>query len=138
MSSLPRTRRTKKTAPAIHLTAPAEFWPAWTDNWYWESGESAHDLASHVHVKPLEPDETDAEFLARIEHEEAAEEARVLATYEPSPTDLAEYRAWSESLDAGTLPPALAGRFAFGEYDAIRRGQVSEDELSMLASHGCI
>jgi hypothetical protein len=84
--------------------------------------------------------ETDAEFLARLADEEAAEKARVLAAYHPLPEDVAEYEAWSRELEAGTLPPEL-GRFRFGcmaELDAIRSGQVSPDELGMLAAHGCI
>ena len=62
------------------------------------------------------------------------EQARVMATYQPSPTDLAEYAAWAEALDAGTLPAEASGRFTLGEYDAVRRGQVSETELAMLAA----
>jgi hypothetical protein len=141
MSSLPRSRGPRKTAPAptVRLSAPANFWPAWTDNWLWEPGADAHDLASHVTLPPVpEPDETDAEFLARLGHEEEIEKARVLANYQPSPTDLAEYAAWSEALDAGTLPPAVADQFRPGEYDAPRRGQVTEDELAQLAAHGAI
>jgi hypothetical protein len=84
--------------------------------------------------------ETDAEFLARIADEEAAEKARVLATYRPLPEDVAEFEAWSHELDAGTLPPDF-GRFRFGcmaELDAIRSGQISEDELAQFAAHGAI
>ena len=94
----------------------------------------------------LEP-ESEAAFFARLASEEEHEKARVLATYQPSPTDLAEYSAWSEALDNGTLPPSAAGRFAFSplppvreschtiaEWDAIRSGQISEDELAMLAA----
>jgi hypothetical protein len=117
---------------------PAAGWPDWTDNFFWEPGESPAALSDHVTLVIPEPEETDAEFLARLGHEEEIEKARVLATYQPSPTDLAEYAAWSEALDNGTLPPAAAVRFRLGEYDAIRRGQISEDELAQLAAHGCI
>ncbi len=82
--------------------------------------------------------ETDAEFLAGLEREEATEKARILATYSPLPEDAAEYEAWARELDAGTLPPPLSGRFRSGEYHAIRTGQISEDEIAQLAAHGCI
>jgi hypothetical protein len=140
MSSVHKTRRTKKTvpAPAVHLTAPAEFWPAWTDNWYYEPGEGAHDLADHVHIAIPEPGETDAEFLARIELDELTERARIESEYHPLPEDLQEYSLWSAGLLDGTLAPSMASRFTLGEYDAYRRGQPTDDELGQLASHGCI
>jgi hypothetical protein len=112
--------------------------PSWVDNHYWEPGSCPEDLAAHVHIDVREPEETDAEFLARLGEEEAFEKARVLETYQPLPEDLEEYAAWSQALEAGTLPPSLATRFRFGEFDAIRRGQISEDELSQLAAHGCL
>jgi hypothetical protein len=118
------------------------------DNYYWEPGSCPEDLAAHVHIDVREPEETDAESLARLGQEEAFERARVLETYQPLPEDLEEYAAWSQALDAGTLPPAGCRRFHFGilaesrytadEQDAIRRGQVTEDELAMLAAHGCV
>jgi hypothetical protein len=85
---------------------------------------------------PAPPDETDAEFLARLADEEAAEKGRVLATYRPLPEDEAEYEAWSRELEAGMLPPDF-GRFRFGcmaELDALRSGQISHDELAMIAA----
>jgi hypothetical protein len=141
MSSLPRARHPRKATPAVRIAAVPWYddpTPGPWDNWFWEPGSCPEDLASHITLVIPEPEETDAEFLARLGHEEEIERARVLATYQPSPTDLAEYAAWSEALDAGTLPPAVAVRFRLGEYDAIRRGQVTEDELAMIAAHGCI
>jgi hypothetical protein len=88
-------------------------------------------------------DETDAEWLARIEREEAIEKDRVLSTYRPSAEDLAEYAAWCAALEAELLPPAAPRRFSFGsfascyapdEWNAILTGQVSLDELAMLAA----
>jgi hypothetical protein len=115
MISLSRIRRARRSNPA---PAPA--------------------VASPPAPEPAE--ETDADFLARLADGEAAEKARVLANYRPLPEDVAEFEAWSHELDAGTLPPDF-GRFRFGcmaELDAIRSGQISEDELAMLAAHGCI
>lgn len=102
----------------------AESWPAWCDDHCWAP---TRDHASA---------ESDAEFLARIADEEAAERDRVLASYQPLPEDVAEFEAWSRELDAGTLPRDL-GHFRFGcmaELDAIRNGQVSPDELAMCAA----
>jgi hypothetical protein len=140
----------------------AATWPAWTDNFHWESidrvvgtdsmGADVHEsdcddggrrdgaalwaeLMIEASLPPVMTDaewearltskrpsrrvETDAEFLARLEREEAAEKARVMATYQPLPEDLAELAAWSEALDGF-------------------RNQVSSDELAQLAAHGCI
>jgi hypothetical protein len=150
MSSLPRSRGQRKAAPAptVRLSAPAEFWPDWTDAYRWEPIDrvvGVDSMGADVHASDCvpEPDETDAEWLARLEEQDEADKARVLATYQPSPTDLAEYAAWSEALDAGALPPAVADHFRLGEhsaaeYDAMRRGQVTSDELAMLAAHGCV
>jgi hypothetical protein len=147
MISIPRKARPRRGPNRITLVepdgSPAVPWyldpaPSVWDNHYWEPGSCPEDLAAHVTAVVLEPEETDAEFLARLGHEEEIERARVLATYQPSPTDLAEYAAWSQELDAGTLSGVSARRFRFGEFDAIRRGQISEDELSQLACHGCL
>jgi hypothetical protein len=116
--------------------------PSWVDNFFYEPGSCPEDLASHVHIEAREPEETDAEFLARLGHEEEIEKARVLATYQPLPEDLEEYARWSAALEAGTLTGVIATRFRYGEYaryaadqeHAIRSGQVSEDELSMMAA----
>ena len=147
MISLPRKARPRRGPNRVTLVepdgSPAVPWyldptaGPW-DNHFWEPGESPAGLSDHVTLVVPEPEETDAEFLARLGHEEEIEKARVLATYQPSPTDLAEYAAWSGALAEGTLPAAVATHFRFGEYDAIRRGQISEDELSQLACHGCI
>jgi hypothetical protein len=137
MSSLARSLGQRKAAPAVRIAAVPWYddpTPGPWDNWYWEPGESPEALSDHVTLVIPEPEETDAEFLARLGHEEEIEKARVLATYQPSPTDLLEYSAWSQALDAGTLPPEASVRFRFGEYAAVRRGQVSEDELSMMAA----
>jgi hypothetical protein len=147
MISVARKARPRRSPNRVQLVEAdgsaarpsAESWPAWTDNHFWESGESQHDLAGHVHIDPPEPDapdgeagwiqvmieaslppvEADGEFLARVAAEDAAEKARVMATYQPLPEDLAELAAWSESLDG-------------------YRGQVSSEELGQLAAHGCI
>jgi hypothetical protein len=153
MLTVARKARPRRGPNRVRLVepngSPAVPWyldpaPSWVDNHYWAPGSCPEDLAAHVHIDAREPEETDAEFLARLGEEEAFEKARVLATYQPSPTDLAEYAAWSEALANGTLSPAVATRFRFGilaesrytddERDAIRRGQVSEDELAMMAS----
>lgn len=172
--ALPRRRpnRVQLVEPNGSPARPsAESWPAWTDNHYWECGESAHALADHVTLPDVpEPDdddrrdgaalwaemmieaslppvtmpgiepepESDAQFFTRLAADEQAEKVRIEATYDPSPTDLAEYAAWAEALDAGTLPPSAAGRFHFGILDEIDPRQVSSDELGQLASHGCI
>jgi hypothetical protein len=113
-------------------TGAAATWGPETDAYRWAPTDRESDCA--------EP-ETDAQWLARIAREEAEERIRVETTYQPSPTDLAEFAAWSEALDNGTLPPAEADRFTLGEscfsrdeMDAIRRNQVSHDELCMLAA----
>jgi hypothetical protein len=170
MSSLPRSRGPRKAAD-VRLSAPAEFWPAWTDNWFYEPTDrviGTDSMGADVYesdcisgdgeagwiqtmieaslptvtIPGIAPEpETDAEFFARLAAEEAAEKARVLATYHPLPEDLAEYAAWSEALDAGTLPPELAGRFTFGcmaDVEHYRPGQPTDVELSQLAAHGCI
>jgi hypothetical protein len=140
----------------------ATTWPASTDSHFWECGESSHDLAGHITAPSLDPDdvetrrdgsslwaemmieqslppvESDAEFLARLAHEEAAEKARVIASYPALPQDWEEYSRWAEALDAGTLDAAEASHFSLGERRAIQSGQVSETELAMLASHGAI
>jgi hypothetical protein len=143
MLTLPRKARPRRGPNRITLVepdgSPARPWyldptPSWVDNHFWEPGSCPEDLAAHIHIEVREPEETDAEFLARLGHEEEIEKARVLATYQPSPADLAEYDAWSAALAEGTLPPAVAARFRFGEYDAIRRGQISEDELAMMGA----
>jgi hypothetical protein len=95
-----------------------------------------------VAIPGIDPEpETDAEFFARLAADEAAEKARVLATYHPLPEDLAEYAAWSEGLDAGTLPAHVAQSFRFGcmaEVEHYRPGQPTDDELAQLAAHGAI
>jgi hypothetical protein len=155
MISIPRKalpRRGPNRVTLVELDgSPAVPWyldpaPSAIDNHYWEPGSCPEDLAAHVHIDVREPEETDAEFLARLGHEEEIEKARVLGRYAPSPADLAEYEAWSQELDAGTLTGVSATRFRFGEFSrytddeehAIRSGQISEDELAMMAAHGCI
>jgi hypothetical protein len=97
-----------------------------------------------VRIPGIDPEtETDAEFLARVASEEDLERARVLATYQPTLEDLREFEAWSAGLDSDALPASMADHFTLGEhsaeaYDAVRRGQVSETELAMMAAHGCI
>lgn len=133
-------------------------WPAWTDNWFWDTTPDA-DLDDHFAAEApddidgdgeagwvqamveaslpparFEPTAEDLAWLAALKAQEAAEKARVVAAYRPLPDDLAEYAAWSEALDSGMLPASAAGRFAFGEYDAIRSGQVTETELAMQAA----
>jgi hypothetical protein len=134
--------------PVVQPTADfALSWPATADDWFWEATDhvvGVDSMGADVHASDCpEPDETDAEWLARLEAQDEEDKARVLATYQPSPTDLAEYQAWSEGLDSDALPASMADHFRLGEhsadeYDAISRGQVTSDELSMLASHGCI
>jgi hypothetical protein len=151
MLTLPRKARPRRGPNRITLVgpdgSPAVPWyddpaPGPWDNHYWEPGSCPEDLAAHVHIDVREPEETDAEFLARIGLEEEMEKARVLETYQPLPEDLLEYAAWSQALDAGTLTSVSATRFRYGEYaryaadqeHAIRSGQISEDELSMMAA----
>lgn len=141
----PRRQRNRVTlvnldgSPARPIEPDAANWPAWTDNFYWEPGATVHELPDHVTYEAPEPDddgrrdgsalwaqlliesslppvETDADFLARLEREEAAELARVMSAYQPLPEDLREYEAWSQALDNGTLPPAEASRFSFGSF----------------------
>jgi hypothetical protein len=141
MSSLPRSRRTPKSV------APAESWPSWTDAHRWEPVDrviGTDSMGADVHQSDCapEPDESDEEWLARLEEQDEAEKARLLATYQPSTTDLAEYAAWSEGLDNGTLPRSAADRFHFGilddQVEHYRPGQPTADELAQLAAHGCV
>ena len=139
MSILQRPRRSRKTPPVVALAeADASTWPAWTDNWFWSPGECPAGMSDHITACIPESDETNEEWMARLEDQEAEEKARVLRQYEPLAEDLAEYAAWSAALEAGCLPPAVADHFRLGEYDAIRRGQISADELGQLVAHGCI
>jgi hypothetical protein len=107
MSTLPRPRRTRQTASSVRLAAPAAAWPAWTDNWYWEAGESPHDVADHVHLP--EP-------------------------FDPYDADIASYGRWLAGIDDGPLPPIAESCHTIEEWDAVRRGQISEVELGMLAA----
>lgn len=140
----------------------AESWPAWVDNHFWEPGLDAHDLAAHVTLPPVpEPDddgrrdgaalwaemmieaslppvETDAEFLARLGHEEQIERQRLANTYHPTAADLAEYGAYLASIGDGPEPYAVEPGHSFEDWEALRSGQVSSDELAQLAAHGCL
>jgi hypothetical protein len=142
MISLARIRRVTKSAPVADATT----WPAWTDDYRWEPVDrviGTDSMGADVFDSDCapEPDESDEEWLARLEEQEEAEKARVLATYQPTAEDLRDYEVWSQALDAGTLPPADASHFTLGEpcftqaeQDAIRRCQVSHDELCMMAA----
>jgi hypothetical protein len=148
MINATRKARPRRSANRVKLVEPdgsaarppAESWPGWTDGHFWEPTRDhvigTDSMGADVHESDCvpEPDETDAEWIGRLEEQEAAEKARVLTTYQPSPTDLAEYSAWSRALDAGTLPPAISDHFRFGEYHALSTGQVSETELAMIAA----
>jgi hypothetical protein len=111
----------------------ASSWDTWTDNWYWGCGSCPEDPASHVHAEPPDPEETDEEWLARMAAVEESERERIETTYFPTRADLAEYDRFLSSLDDAT-----AARCTVEEWDAIRRHQISDDELSQLAAHGCI
>jgi hypothetical protein len=123
--------------------------PSVWDNHYWEPGSCPEDLASHVAAVIREPEETDAEFLARLGHEEDLERQRLANTYYPTAADLAEYGAWLESIGDGPEPWAVEPGHSFedwgalrgprepwgaDEQHAIRSGQISADELSMMAA----
>jgi hypothetical protein len=125
----------------------AESWPAWTDSHRWVPTDrvvGTDSMAADVHESDCvpEPDESDEEWLARLEEQDEAEKARVLATYYPLPEDVAEYVRWCAARDNGTLPAGVADRFRFGilddQVEHYRPGQPTEDELSQLAAHGCI
>ena len=46
------------TTPARPIGPAAAGWPGWTDNWHWEPGECADDLASHVTLDAPDDDES--------------------------------------------------------------------------------
>ena len=131
MITVPRKALPRRGPNRVQLVEPdgsparpsAESWPAWTDNHFYETGPES---------------ESDAQYLARITAEEQAERERIEAAYQPLPEDLAEYATWCAARENGTLPADVADRFRFGEYDAYRHGQPTDDELAQLASHGCI
>jgi hypothetical protein len=153
MISIPRKARPRRSPNRVVLVEPdgsparpsALSWPSWTDDYRWEPVDhivGTDSMQADVHQSDCDRrPETDAEWLTRMAREESEERMRIEATYQPSAEDLAEYAAWSEALDAGTLPPAEANHFRLGEscfsryeQDAIRRGQISPDELAMMAA----
>lgn len=149
-----RPRRSPNRVRLVNLDGSparpsAESWPAWTDAHFWEPTRDevigTDSMGAEVYQSDCRPeprDETAAEFMARIASEEAAELARVEAAYQPLPEDLEEYQLWAEALDAGRLTGDSAKRFTFGCYgvgepfghDAVMTGQISEDELAMVAA----
>jgi hypothetical protein len=124
--------------------------PSWVDNFFYEPGSCPEDLAAHVHISTPEPEETDAEFLARLADEEDLERQRLADTYHPTTADLAEYGQWLASLNDGPEPYAVEPGHSFEDWEALRSsprepwgaeeehailtGQISEDELSMMAA----
>jgi hypothetical protein len=121
--------------PVRRLEPSALVWSPSCDNWRWTVADEPPPAAATLPGLAPEP-ESDEQFFGRLAAEETMERDRVLATYQPLPEDLIEYRAWAEALDAGTLPPAAAERFRFSsaEDHALRTGQVSSDELAVLAA----
>lgn len=63
-------------------TDPAD-WPAWTDDWFWETTDPADLAAADAALEDLE--------LPPLSGGAPA--------YEPTAEDLADYHAWSEELD---------------------------------------
>ena len=138
MSSLPRIRRTKKTAPATDASVPDPTdpmnWPDWVDSWYWEPGESPAGLSDHI---------------------TAASRSRTRPTPNGSPASSARRpsrrrASWpiiSPSPGHGGVPrlerkprqwhaPPVHGPSV--RVRRVPQPPVGDDELAQLAAHGCI
>ena len=138
-------------------------WPASADNWRWATRDrviGTDSMGADVHESDcpepdddarrdgaslwaemmieasLPPVETDAQFLARLDAHDLAERRRIAETYHPTDADLRDYAEWLASLDDNLPPPDidLSEYRTVAEWDAVRRGQVSETELAMMAA----
>lgn len=113
-------------------------WGPGHDNWRWSCTPDAPESAAAT-LPSIDPEpESDVEWLARLDTTEAAEVARIEASYRPTTADLAEYDRWLESLGDGPEPWAIAAAHSYDDFEALRSGQVSSDELGQLAAHGCV
>jgi hypothetical protein len=116
MSSVSQSR------PDHTSDCPAEFWPAWTDNWFWETSPEDKAALEAVETERL-TDVWDAQQAGRITAlcelaDRACENTRRMLDhvpvvnfapisggspdvepFEPTPEDLDDYRRWSEGLD---------------------------------------
>jgi hypothetical protein len=113
-------------------------WGPGHDNWRWvaspDAPESAAATLPGIEPMPESPDE----WLARVEATEASELARIESSYRPSSADLLAYNDWLASVGDGPEPWAIAAAHSYDEFEAIRRGQPTGDELAQLAAHGCV
>lgn len=139
-----------ETAEAIFVEA-LEPVPAASDDWdapgYWTPND-----AYRVEPPELEeldvPDAPDHVVTTRPGYWEALERDGILPAImggspdadlaEPTAADRADFEDWLDQVDeALPLPPIEPAFRAIEEWAALRCGQVSEDELSQIAAHGC-
>jgi hypothetical protein len=113
-------------------------WPGWCDNHRYACPPDAPE-ASAPTLPSIDPEpESPEDWLARLEQTEAAELSRIESSYRPSTADLLAYNDWLASVGDGPEPWAVEAAHSYDQFEALRSGQVSSDELSQLAAHGCI
>jgi hypothetical protein len=118
------------------LEPSALAWPDWTDRHRYACPPDAAAAAAPT-LPSIDPEpETDEEWLARLDATEAAELARIEASYRPSTADLAAYDAWLASVGDGPEPWAVEAAHRYDLFEAARG--VTSDELAHLAAHGCV
>jgi hypothetical protein len=115
-------------------------WGPEHDNWRWATSPDAPESAAATlpSIDPEPQSETDAEWLARLDVAEAAEVARIEASYRPTTADIAAYNAWLAEAGDGPEPWAVEAAHSYDDFEAIRSGQVTGDEFAQLAAHGAI
>jgi hypothetical protein len=123
--------------PSRRPAAPA--WGPGHDNWRWVASPDAPESAAAT-LPSIDPEpESDEEWLARLDATQAAEVARIEASYRPTTADIAAYNAWLAEAGDGPEPWAVEAAHSYDDFEALRNGrQVTGDELAQLAGHGCI